>query len=100
MSPKNNGKDANTLQGVRKRSYRIGEIDVVIDLLQGFLSWLAVVEVERADAGLDLVRRGDRRWDPFVYLRLNIAKAKVSSSVYPSSLRCFLYIRTWNGLQF
>ena len=55
--------DADALKGVGERALRVREVDVVVDLVQGRLARCAVLEIERADAGFDFVRRGDRRRD-------------------------------------
>jgi len=55
--------DADALQGVREHTKRMREVDVLVDLVQGRLAGRSVLELERADARLDLVRRGERRRD-------------------------------------
>ena len=57
------GAYADPLKGVHERLERVREVQVVIDLGDGVLARHAVLEVERADARLDFVRRGDRRRD-------------------------------------
>jgi len=57
------GAYADPLKGVGERRERLREIPVVIDLGDGVLARHAVLEVERADARLDFVRRAERRRD-------------------------------------
>ena len=54
------GVDADALHGVHERLEGVREVQVVVDLVERRLARRAVLEVERADARLDLVRRGDR----------------------------------------
>ena len=55
--------DADAAQVVHERAVGVGEVEVVVEFLGGRLARHAVLELERADARLDLVRRGDRRRD-------------------------------------
>ena len=53
------GRYADTLVSVHERLEGVREVQIVIDLFNGFLARHAVLEVECADARLDLVRCGD-----------------------------------------
>jgi hypothetical protein len=52
-----------TPQVVHEGAVRVGEVEVVIDLVERGLARQSVLEVERADARFDFVRRGDGRRD-------------------------------------
>ena len=47
------------MKGVRECALRVREVEVVVDLVEGRLARRAVLELEGADAGLDLVGRRD-----------------------------------------
>ena len=51
--------DADGLKGVRERALRVREVEIVVDLVKCGLARRAVLEVERADAGLDFGGRRD-----------------------------------------
>ncbi|MNE49852.1 hypothetical protein D3C87_1602890 [compost metagenome] len=63
MQPLADGVDADALQGVRKRASCVREVQVIIDLIEGFLAGLAVLEFEGAKPRFDLGGRRDRLWD-------------------------------------
>jgi hypothetical protein len=51
---------ADALHGVYERIVGVREIHLIVNLFQSGLARRAVLELQRADARLDFVRRGDR----------------------------------------